>query len=128
MTPQPASAPESPDLSLRAVAGLTMAAFLSGLSMRVTDALLALLTRDFAVPLGESAHVITAFSVAYGVSQWCFGPVGDRCGKYRVVAWASAASAVTATLCALTHSHAQLVGARMLAGASAAAVIPLSMA
>jgi len=112
----------------RAVATLSMAAFLSGLSMRVTDALLPMLTRDFAVSLVQAAHVITAFSVAYGVSQLCFGPVGDRYGKYRVIAWACGVCAVTATLCALARSHDQLVATRLLAGATAAAIIPLSMA
>jgi predicted MFS family arabinose efflux permease len=72
--------------------------------------------------------VVTAFALAYGFAQMLFGPLGDRYGKYRVVAWACAASAVTALLCALAPGMAGLVAARALAGVAAAAIIPLSMA
>ncbi|MEP7101754.1 MAG: MFS transporter [Burkholderiales bacterium] len=90
--------------------------------------MLPLFARDFAISPGHAAAVITSFSIAYGLSQLFFGPVGDRFGKYRVIAWACAACAVTASLCGLAQSFTQLVAARLLAGATAAAIIPLSMA
>ena len=111
-----------------AVLSLSLAAFASGISLRLTDALLPLFAREFAIPLGRAANAITAFSVAYGLSQLFFGPVGDRFGKYRVIAVACAACAITASLCGLTQGFAQLEAARLLAGATAAAIIPLSMA
>ena len=111
-----------------AVPALALAAFASGISLRLTDALLPLFARDFAVSLGHAAAVITSFSIAYGLSQLFFGPIGDRFGKYRVIAWACAACAVTASLCGLAMGFAQLVIARLLAGATAAAIIPLAMA
>ena len=111
-----------------AVPALALAAFGSGLSLRLTDALLPLFAREFGVGLGHAAAVVTAFSVAYGLSQLFFGPVGDRFGKYRVIAWACAACALTASLCGLAQGFTQLVFARLLAGATAAAIIPLSMA
>lgn len=122
------SAEESSDYLRLSVLALSFAAFLSGSSLRLTDALLPLFSREFEVPLGSAAAVITAFAVAYGVSQLFFGPVGDRFGKYRVIAWACAVCALTASLCGLAQGFAQLVAARLLAGATAAAVIPLSMA
>lgn len=54
--------------------------------------------------------------------------MGDRFGKYLVIAWACAACAVTALLCALAPGFSLLLVARLLAGATAAAIIPLSMA
>jgi len=120
-----ASAPPIPRF---AVLALALAAFASGLSLRLTDALLPLFAREFSVGLGQAAAVITSFSVAYGASQLFFGPVGDRFGKYRVVAWACAACALTASLCGLAQGFTPLVIARLLAGATAAAIIPLSMA
>jgi len=105
-----------------------MAAFGSGVSLRVTDPLLPRLAADYGVSLGQAAQVITAFAIAYGLAQMLFGPMGDRYGKYRVVGWACAASSLTAALCALAPDFALLVAARLLAGAAAAAVIPLSMA
>ena len=111
-----------------AVFALALAAFGSGLSLRLTDPLLPLFARDFSISPGHAAAVITSFSIAYGLSQLFFGPVGDRFGKYRVVAWACAACAITASLCGLAQDFTQLVAARLLAGATAAAIIPLSMA
>jgi len=107
---------------------LSLAAFASSLSLRVTDPLLPRLAHDFSVTLGEASSVVTVFSVAYGLSQLVFGPLGDRYGKYRVVGWACSASAVTAALCALAPNFQTLLIARLLGGATAAAVIPLSVA
>src|SRR5690606_25962251 len=57
-----------------------------------------------------------------------FGPLGDRFGKYRVIAWVSVASAVSALLCGFALNFSTLLVGRLLAGLTAAAVIPLSMA
>ena len=111
-----------------AVIALSFAAFASGISLRLTDPLLPLFAREFSISPGAAAAVITAFSIAYGLSQLFFGPVGDRFGKYRVIAWACAACAVTTSLCGLAQGFSQLVVARLLAGATAAAIIPLAMA
>ena len=72
--------------------------------------------------------MITAFAVAYGLSQLFFGPVGDRFGKYIVIAWACLACAVSALLCGFAPTFSWLLVARALAGATAAAIIPLSTA
>jgi len=111
-----------------AILMLALAAFLSGVSLRLTDALLPLFAREFSIPLARAANAITAFSIAYGLSQLFFGPLGDRFGKYRVIAVACGACALTASLCALAQGFAQLELARLVAGATAAAIIPLSMA
>ena len=111
-----------------AIAGLALAAMASGISLRVTDALLPRLATEFSISVGQASQVITAFAVAYGLSQLFFGPLGDRYGKYRVIAWACLASCFTSLLCALAPTHTALMGARLVAGATAAAIIPLSMA
>lgn len=111
-----------------AVLALSLAAFGSGMSLRLTDAQLPRLASDFGVSLASASYVITCFSVAYGVSQLFFGPLGDRFGKYLVIAWASACCAITALLCAIAPNFPSLLAARFLAGATAAALIPLSMA
>lgn len=111
-----------------AVLVLSAAAFASGLSLRVTDPLLPRLAGEFGVTLGRASDVVTFFAMAYGLSQLFFGPLGDRFGKVRVVAWSCVACTVTAALCALAPRFEVLVVARLLAGATCAAVIPLSMA
>ncbi|MFZ6658278.1 MFS transporter [Undibacterium sp. TJN19] len=107
---------------------LSLAAFGSGISLRVMDPLLPLLTRDFSVSLGDASLVVTVFSIAYGLSQLLFGPLGDRHGKYFVIACAAIACAITAASCALANSLPTLLIARFFAGCTAAALIPLSMA
>lgn len=124
----PADPDPVPALPRGAIAGLAFTAFASGLSLRVNDALLPLLVREFGVSLGQASQVIGVFAIAYGLAQLFFGPVGDRFGKYRVIAVAAAASALTAGACALAPGFGALLVARALAGATAAAVIPLAMA
>ncbi len=125
------ASPASPDdrfVLRRAIIALSAAAFGSGMSMRVADPMLLRLSSDFNIPLGLAAWVVTIFGLAYGCSQLLFGPLGDRYGKYRVIAWGCLACAVSALLCGLMTEFTGLLLARGLAGATAAALIPLSMA
>ena len=125
MTTRPEGQPAFP---LAAVLYLALASFGSALSLRVTDAQLPRLAAELGVSLGGASYVVTTFSIAYGVSQLFFGPLGDRHGKYLVVAWACMACAATAAACALAPGYPTLLAARLLAGATAGAIIPLSMA
>lgn len=118
----------NPPIPAAAVPFLSLAAFASAISARVADPLLPHLAAEFNVSLGDASYVITFFSIAYGLSQLMFGPVGDRYGKYFVVACACVACAATTVLCAVAPTFPLLLGARLLAGATAAALIPLSMA
>ena len=128
-TTQTAAKPAAPPaISALAVPLLSLAAFASGVSMRVTDPLLPLLGREFGVSLGQASLVVTVFAVTYGLAQLLFGPLGDRFGKYFVAGVAACACALTAALCALAPGFEALLGARVLAGATAAAIMPLSMA
>ena len=127
-TPQATPEPKPAPIPTGSILFLSLAAFGSGASLRVNDALLPRLAAEFAVSLGQASQVISFFAIAYGVSQFLFGPLGDRLGKYRVIAWASLACAVTATLCGLAPNFDTLRIARVLAGATTAALIPLSMA
>lgn len=111
-----------------AVAALSLAALASGISQRAMDPLLPRLAADFGASLGTVAGVITAFTIGYALAQPVFGPVGDRYGKYRVISWTGAACALSAALCALAPDLPSLLAARVLAGVTAAAIIPLAMA
>ena len=127
--PTPAPAP-TPAIGVPSgtIVCLSVAAFGSGMSLRINDALLPRLALEFSVPLGTAAQVISVFAISYGIAQLLFGPLGDRFGKYRVIAWGCAACAVTAALCGLASDFSMLRLARGLAGATAAAIIPLAMA
>jgi predicted MFS family arabinose efflux permease len=112
----------------RAIVALSFAACGSAAALRVCDPLLPRLTAQYGIGLGAAAQTVTAFAIAYGVLQLAYGPIGDRYGKYRVIAWACAASAVTSVACALAPTFGALVVARVFAGATAGALIPLSLA
>ena len=107
---------------------LSLAAFASAASMRLVDAMLPRIGREFQVGLSEAAVAITVFSVAYGVTQVAFGPLGDRFGKLRVIALATLGAAVATAGCAAAPGYAGFVGARLLAGALCGAIIPMAMA
>lgn len=107
---------------------LGLAAFASATSMRVCDPMLPRLAQDFGLSLGAAAGVITLYTIAYGLFQLVHGPIGDRHSKTRIVALASLVSAAGSLVCALAPGFAVLQAARFVTGASAAAIVPLSMA
>lgn len=119
---------EAEPLPTGSIACLAVTAMGSGMSLRVNDALLPLLAREFQISLGTASHVISLFAIAYGLAQLVFGPLGDRFGKYRVIGWAALACSLTTLGCAFAPGFSLLQLARTLAGATAAAVIPLAMA
>jgi predicted MFS family arabinose efflux permease len=92
------------------------------------DPLLPLLAEAFGTTAGGASAVITAFAVAYGGLQVVNGPLGDRFGKYRMVFWVTAISALGNLACAFAPSLPLLVAARFAAGATVGAIVPLAMA
>jgi predicted MFS family arabinose efflux permease len=107
---------------------LASAAFASSASMRVADAILPAVADTFTVEPLEAAHIISAATIAYSFFQLCFGPVGDRLGKFRTIAWATTVSTIGCALSTFADSIHALTLARILTGISAAAIIPLAMA
>ncbi|MEY3571332.1 MAG: hypothetical protein RIQ85_1452 [Pseudomonadota bacterium] len=118
----------SSQLINRAIVALSVAAFGSGMSMRVMDPMLVRLASDFAIPIGMASWSVTVFGVAYGFSQLLFGPLGDRYGKVKVVAFGSGACSLAALFCACAQDFSWLLIGRVLGGATAASIIPLAMA
>ena len=70
----------------RSIMLLSIAAFASAANIRVPDALLPQVSADFAVSVGTASVIVTGYTLAYGVMQAFYGPVGDRYGKYLVAA------------------------------------------
>ncbi|WP_276809825.1 MFS transporter [Castellaniella defragrans] len=102
--------------------------FASIASMRVCDTLLPAIGAEFAASTGEAARTVFAFAVAYGVFQLCFGPLGDRYGKLRIIALCALACVAGNGLAFLAAGLDWLVAARVLSGACAAGIFPLAMA
>ena len=113
---------------MRAVVVLSLASFASAAALRAVDPLLPLLAEAFGTTAGGASAVITAFAVAYGFLQVVNGPLGDRIGKYRMVFWVTAISALGNLACAFAPSLPLLVAARFATGATVGAIVPLAMA
>ena len=113
---------------LRPIVLLSAASFASVATMRVADPLLPQVAREFGVSAGEASIIATAFALAYGFCQLVYGVLGDRFGKYRLVTLATLASALTVASAGFAGSLGMLGAARLAAGASASAIVPLSMA
>jgi predicted MFS family arabinose efflux permease len=112
----------------RTILLLSFATFSSMSVQRVCDAMLPELARVFSVSLAQAAQVISAFAVVYGVVQLLYGPLGDRLGKLRIVAFTTLACSLASLLSAFATSLDLLVLARGLSALFAAAIVPLSMA
>lgn len=96
--------------------------------MRLCDPMLPELARYFSTNTTEAAHVVSAFAIAYGLLQAFFGSLGDRIGKYRLIAFCTLASTLGSLAAVFAGSLDGLVVARLITGATAAGIIPLSMA
>jgi predicted MFS family arabinose efflux permease len=114
--------------SVRPIVLLSAAAFASAATMRVADPLLPQVAAEFGTTAGAASVVATGFALSYGLFQVLYGPLGDRFGKYRIIALATFLSALTATAAAFAESLGMLGALRFLSGCTAAAIIPLSMA
>ncbi len=113
---------------LRAITWLSMAAFASAAATRLCDPMLPDLARHFGGSAAEVAWAVSGYAVAYGCLQVIFGPLGDRLGKYRLIALCTLACVPGSLLAAMASSLHGLIAARMLTGVTAAGIIPLAMA
>jgi predicted MFS family arabinose efflux permease len=113
---------------LRALPLLAAAGFASMVSMRMCDAMLPALAQAFDAQAAETAQVVSAFALAYGLLQLAYGPLGDRFGKPRVISMATLACSGAALAAALSPTLDMLTASRVLMGGAAAGIIPLTMA
>lgn len=115
-------------LPMRAIFLLALATFAAVACNRATDPLIDLIAAEFGVTAGSASIVITLYGMAYGVVQVFYGPVGDRIGKYRLVCITCALSTIGCFVCAYAGSLELLAAARLLSGATAGALFPMSVA
>lgn len=107
---------------------LALAGFVSASAFRICDPMLPQLATEFGTSTGTAASTVMAFAVAYGLLQMFFGPVGDRYGKFRVIAIATFACAIGSAGAVMATSLEALIICRVLSGAAGGGIIPLSMA
>ena len=113
---------------LRPVVLLAAGAFCVSSSMRIAEPMLPRIAHEFSVTPGTASVIATAYALSYGICQLVYGPLGDRYGKYLLVAIAATLSAAAVAGAALSHSLTALALFRLASGAAAAAVITLGLA
>ena len=107
---------------------LFCAGFVVSADIRVLAPLLPAIAGDFSVSIGTAGLTIAVYAFAYAIGQFFYGPLGDRVGKVRVIRVVLLCFAIGTALCGLAPSFPALLVLRLLTGAFAAGVIPMSLA
>jgi predicted MFS family arabinose efflux permease len=119
--------PERADPGPISVALLGAAAFAVTADARVITPLLHVIATEFGAEVGATGIIVTAYTVAFGLFQLVYGPLGDRLGKLTIMTRLLAVFAIGTAACALAPSLALLSLLRFLTGVAAACVVPMSL-
>jgi predicted MFS family arabinose efflux permease len=112
---------------MNALAPLFLLAFVVSVDLRVIAPVLPSITESLRTTPGALGLAMTSYSFAYGAGQLVYGPLSDRYGRVAVVRQAALGFCACTALSALCATTSQFVAVRLLAGAFAGAVIPLTL-
>lgn len=124
----PAEARRAAQDTQRLILVLGLGAMASSLATRVLDPLVGVIAADFAASTASVALLATAFALPYALVQPVLGPVGDAIGKRRVIRVACLILAVALAGSAMAPDLGSLAVLRVIGGAAAGGVFPLSIA
>ena len=110
-------------VAVRPIVVLTLSAFVAIAAVRITDPLLPQLAQDFATTPTGASIVSTSAMAAYGVCQIAYGPLGERHGKYTVVAAVTLLGAAFMLASALVQSLEVLAVLRLATGKKGGRVV-----
>jgi len=102
-------------------------AFLVSVDVRILGPVLPSIAASLGATAGSAGLAMTSYALAYGSGQLIYGPLSDRFGRIAVVRIAAVAFSLFSIISALSHTTWQFVVARLLAGAFAGAIIPLTV-
>jgi MFS family permease len=85
------------------------------------------ISETFDVGQAELQWVVNGYVLAFAGLLLAASALGDRFGRRRVFAWGVVLFTVSSAACALADSAELLVAARVVQGAGAAAILPLSL-
>jgi predicted MFS family arabinose efflux permease len=101
--------------------------FLVSVDMRILTPVLPSISLSLGSSPGIVGLAMTTYAIAYGTGQLFYGPLSDRLSRIAVVRAAAIGFAVCTLLSGLAATTGQFIFARLLAGAFAGAVIPLTL-
>src|SRR5438128_8462135 len=131
--PAVSSAPVAPmplsgvTLALGTIA-LSLATFMNVLDTSIANVSIPAIAGDLAVSPDQGTWVITSFGVANAISLPLTGWLTQRYGQVRLFIWSVTLFTVASFLCALAPSLNMLILFRVLQGAVAGPMMPLSQA
>jgi MFS transporter, YNFM family, putative membrane transport protein len=105
-----------------------IASFSSMAAMRVCDSMLPELQTQLSSSALVASYTIASFGLAYGLMQLIYGPLADRVGKLRVMAWVCLGAALANLACAVSTRIDMLILFRALAGVFSAGIVPVALA
>ena len=112
----------------RVLAGVSTVAFATSLFSRAIDPIIPPIALDLAVAPETVALLSTAFSLPFALIQPILGPLADAFGKTRIMTICLLILIGTAGIGATATSFSVLLASRVLAGAAAGGVFPVSLA
>ncbi|TDD64592.1 DHA2 family efflux MFS transporter permease subunit [Jiangella aurantiaca] len=101
--------------------------FMAALDNLVVTSALPVLQREFQASIEELQWFVNAYTLAFAGLILVAVALGDRFGRRRVFALGLALFTVASALCAVSVESWQLIAARAVQGAAAAALMPLSL-
>lgn len=117
----------NPDPIMSPLLLLFALAFLVSVDMRILMPVLPSISLSLGSSPGIVGLAMTSYAIAYGSGQLFYGPLSDRLGRISVARAAGIGFAVCTLLSAVSVTTWQFILARLLAGAFAGAVIPLTL-
>ena len=105
---------------------LAMATFMQVLDLTIANVSLPAITGDLGAATSQGAWIITSYAVANAITVPLTGWLSDRYGQARMFAIATALFTIASFLVGLSWTLPMLIGARVLQGAMAGFMVPLS--
>lgn len=117
-----------PPFSLISLIVLLTMVFTSALQTRSIDPMLPVIASELSVSLREAFLLSSAYALPTALMQIVLGPTGDALGKVRVIRTCITIMAAGTILSAIASSYGMLLASRLLTGAAAGGIIPMTMA
>ena len=120
--------PLEPGARRLATVALSLATFMNVLDTTIANVSLPNIAGDLGVSPSQGTWVITSFGVANAIAVPLTGWLSQRFGQVRLFVGSVVMFVIASLLCGLAHSLEMLIAARVLQGAVAGPMIPLSQA
>jgi len=108
--------------------GVSLATFMQVLDTTIANVSVPTIAGSMGISATQGTWVITSFTVATAISMPLTGRLAERLGQVRLFVLATALFTIASILCGLAPNMPVLIGARVLQGAVAGPLMPLSQA